>query len=307
MKLYIKIIILIISFILIGSITAFIDYNRINNNQKPVFSITNYNKPSKQEMYTGILYRIDRLCSISKDEKISDSKSISFKVLGININLKSNVLKPHENLGIKTTEQTKCTESKLVYADKDIKIYTYCLKDILINSYGKDVKLDEYIKKNGYTKILNELRFDGTTIDKKSLELVDINKISNNGIKVIQCKSNNITDIYFGPNNMLYQEDFCTYKDDDFEFFWTIIDKHDKTFKCPVNAEKEVLYEDETNIYSFKCLMSDQIFVNTPETSRKIETNIPIREALDKKLITLEEAINRGLKVDIEKKEIKTQ
>ena len=53
--------------------------------------------------------------------------------------------------------------------------------------------------------------------------------------------------------------------------------------------------------------MSDQIFVNTPETSRKIETNIPIREALDKKLITLEEAINRGLKVDIEKKEIKTQ
>ena len=74
MKLYIKIIILIISFILIGSITAFIDYNRINNNQKPVFSITNYNKPSKQEMYTGILYRIDRLCSISKDERSAKGK-----------------------------------------------------------------------------------------------------------------------------------------------------------------------------------------------------------------------------------------
>ena len=306
MKTLLKIIILIISFLLIGGITAIIDYNRINNNQKPVFAITNFNDRSNREVYTGLIYRVDRVCSVSQFEQISDSKSINFKVLGMELKLKSDVLKPKEYLNIKTKEETKCNTSKLIYADKDIKIYTYCINEIVINSYGKDIPLDEYIKTNGYTKILNQLRFDGTTIDKNSLELIDSNNISNNGLKVIQCRLNNITDIYFGPNNMIYQEDFCTYKDDDFEFMWTIKDNHTKEFSCPENSEPEVLFEDETNTYSFKCQMSDQVFVNVPSVRGKPEINIPIREALDSNIITIQEAMNRGLSKIITK-EAKTK
>ena len=39
--------------------------------------------------------------------------------------------------------------------------------------------------------------------------------------------------------------------------------------------------------YSFDCLMSDNIFVNTPETKRKLEQNIPIKIALDNKLVRI--------------------
>ena len=306
MKLLKRILILIVIFIVISGITTIIDYNRINNNKKPVFTLDNYNSTSQREVFTGLVYRIERICTNNQFEQISDSQSLKFKLLGNELKL-NNVLKPLENLKIKTNEKIKCTKSKLVYADKDIKVYTYCLKDININAYSKDYKIADYLKNNSYKKILKRLRFDAISIDKNSLEYVDIDNISNNGIKVIECKTNNNTDIYIGPKSMKYQEDFCTNKDDDFEFMWTIVDKHEKEFKCPENSEKEILFEDDKNIYSFDCLMTDNIFVNTPAIRGKEEVNIPIRDALNSNLVTLDEAIKRGLKVNIEKKEIKTE
>ena len=102
---------------------------------------------------------------------------------------------------------------------------------------------------------------------------------------------------------MTYQEDFCTNKDDDFDFMWTIVDKHSDNFKCEANSEKEIVYEDDNNIYTFNCLMSDKIFVNTPALRGRPEQNIPIKEALDNNIVTIKEAINRGLKINSEKKE----
>lgn len=302
MKLLKRIIILVLLLIIISGITTYIDFKRVNNNQKPVYTLKNYNSTSKRQVFTGIIYKLERICTNSDKEKLSDSQEIKFKLLGKEIKTKD-IIEKKENLKINTKEKTKCIESKLIYADKDIKIYTYCLDEITINSYNKDYKLTDYIKKNGYNKLLNNLRFDGTTLDKYSLELEDINNISNNGLKVIQCKVNNISDIYIGPKNMIYQEDFCTNKDDDFEYLWTIKDKHDKDFKCPENALKEILYEDNEKEYSFNCQMSDKIYVNTPAVRGKIEQNIPIKEALDNNLITIKEAISRGLKINETKKE----
>lgn len=303
MKTLKRIIIIIILIIIIGSITAYIDYTRINNNKKPVFSIENYNNKSKIESYIGIFYVINRTCSITNKEQISDSKKISYKIFGKEIKLNSNILKTPELLKINTKEDKKCTESKLILANKDIKIYTYCLDSIKIISYDKEYTLEEYLKNNSYKKIINALTFDGTTVDKHSLELIDNKNISNNGIKAIQCSINNNTDIYLGPNNMTYQEDFCTNKDDDFDFMWEIVDKHDKNFKCEKEAEKEVLFEDLENRYEFDCLKSDLIFVTTPALRGKEETNIPIKEALDNGLVTIQEAIKRGLKVNTINKE----
>ena len=300
MKLY-KLLLIILIIVLIGGITTFIDYKRVNNNQKPVYVLSNYNSKSKKQIYNGIFYKIERECNNSEKEKISESKQIVFKFFGIKLKL-NKIINPKENIKIMTKEQNKCSNSKLEYADKKIKIYTYCIDEIIINSYGKNYSLKEYIKNNNYKNILKELRFNGTTIDKNSLELIDINKVTNFGLKVIECKVNNNNDIYLGPNYMTYQEDFCTNKDDDFSFMWTIIDKHDENFKCPENSEKEILYEDNENIYTFDCLKSDSIFVNTPAIRGKIEQNIPIKEALTNNLITINEAINRGLKINTEKR-----
>ena len=302
MKLLKKIsIIVVISIITISVITTVIDYKRVNNNKKPVFTLVNNNIKNKRQVFTGIIYKVERIYSSSENEKLSDSETIKFKLLGRAIKI-NDIIKPKENLRINTTESTKCTKSKLQYADKNIKIYTYCLTDIKIISYNKEYTLTDYIKDNDYKKILNRLRFDGITTDKSSLELVDNNKISNNGLKIIQCNTNNINDIYIGPNNMFYQEDFCLNKDDDFKFLWTIVDKHDDNFKCEENIEKEILYEDINNIYDFDCLMSDKIFVNTPAVRGKAELYIPIKEALDNKIVTIDEAIKRGLKINVTKK-----
>ncbi len=50
--------------------------------------------------------------------------------------------------------------------------------------------------------------------------------------------------------------------------------------------------------------MSDKIFVNTPALRGKSEQNIPIKDALENHMVTINEAINRGLKVNTEKKKI---
>ena len=300
-KTIIIILIILLSIIIIGLTTTFIDYKRINENKKPVYAIANYNSKNKKEIYIGLFHKIERTCSISNNEQISESKELIFKVLGNKLKT-NNKINTKEFLKINTKEKTKCINSELIYADKETKIYTYCLDDITITSYGKDYKLVDFIKDKKYKNISNKLTFNGLSLDKNSLELIDNNNISNNGIKIIECNINNNNDIYIGPISMTYQEDFCTNKDDDFDYFWTIKDNHEEGFKCPPNSIVEVLYEDEENIYTFECPMSDNIFVNTPAIRGREENNIPIKEALDSKLITIKEAIKRGLKVSTKKK-----
>ena len=305
MKTLKKILILIVLVIVIGLVMAILDYQRINHNKKPIFVLETYNKRNKENNYRGLFHEINRTCSVSNKEQISDSKKITYKFISFNINVNQKVLNPNKVLKVNTTEETKCNPSKLIFANEVIKVYTYCIENIKIDNDGNEEELLNYLKKDDYNykNIIKELTYSGFSRDNVSLESIDNKNISNNGLKVIECRLNENRDIYIGPANMVYQEDFCTYKDDDFEFMWKVNDITPNEFKCPENPVPEVIFEDEKNRYEFDCQKSEYVFVTTPALRGKPQVDIPIKDALINNLVTIEEAQKRGLKCDIINKE----
>ena len=69
----------------------------------------------------------------------------------------------------------------------------------------------------------------------------------------------------------------------------------DATFKCDNNYE--VFYEDSENIYSFMCTQSKSTFVLFPNGNKVL-----LVDALNNEEVTIEEVIEAGLKVHIDKK-----
>ena len=69
----------------------------------------------------------------------------------------------------------------------------------------------------------------------------------------------------------------------------------DATYSC--NKIKEKFYENDKYIYSFPCTQSTTIYVKFKNGNKMLVT-----DALESNKVTLEELIDAGLKVDIEKK-----
>ena len=51
----------------------------------------------------------------------------------------------------------------------------------------------------------------------------DLYNLSNSGLTMYRCNKQNINDVYFAPAGVSMQQDFCTYKDDDFKFIFEIL------------------------------------------------------------------------------------
>lgn len=69
----------------------------------------------------------------------------------------------------------------------------------------------------------------------------------------------------------------------------------DATYSC--NKIKEKFYENDKYIYSFPCTQSTTIYVKFENGNKMLVT-----DALEANQVTIEELIDAGLKVDIEKK-----
>ena len=294
LKLIKKIIIIII---ILGILTTFIDYNRIKNNQKPIFNTSNYNKKTHIESYRGILYQAKRKIKTSPEEEIKDSSNIKFYILTYELKIPN--LKQNDNYSftINTKELTNCLEeSKLYYADKNIKIYTYCLEKIEIIKNNKSEELNKYMKNNeqAIDEILNNLDFAGLYPDSTTFMYLNANNnITNNGLTIYQCNKENINDIYIGPNNMEFRGDFCTYKDDDYKFISEILDESPKKLETD---QKEVFYEDLEYTYEFEYPRSNYIFITTPAVRGTVETKLPLKDVLVNNLLTINDLEEKGLK-----------
>ena len=70
----------------------------------------------------------------------------------------------------------------------------------------------------------------------------------------------------------------------------------DATYNC--NQVKEVLYEDSDYKYILPCQKSNSMFIKFSKNDNKV----PIKKALDDKLVTIDELIKAGLEVTTEKK-----
>ena len=120
---------------------------------------------------------------------------------------------------------------------------------------------------------------------------------------IIWGNDTNINDVYIGPINMSFQSDFCTFKDDDFKYIYTI-EEIPKAEVIPAEGEvqvieddvKEIFFEDDNYKYEFNETKSDRVFIVIPSVRGREEKKIALKDALNNKLVTIEELENKGLK-----------
>lgn len=305
---------LLIIVVILGVLTAYIDYTRMTKGYTPLFNKEFYNEKTKIETYRGIFYIAERTIKLDKKESLSSSSNIKYKFLKYELDIKKVNNKKESDILVFTKEQNECDKnSKLIYADLNRKYYTYCLESIKIkenNNKSKD--LLEYIKKDDeIIKILESnmeyrgLYKDGTT----QMFKTEIDNISNNGLAMYICNTKNINDVYIVPRNTeMMSNDFCKYKDDDFDFLWYIDEKdpiEGEEFKKDEegNIIPEVFLEDEINRYEFSEPKKNRIYIVTPKVRGKEETRTPLMDILKSKKLTLEQLTERGLQYNTINKE----
>jgi hypothetical protein len=295
---YIKKIILII--IIIGLATLGIDYLRMTSGEVPIFNISSYNSKTKIQTFTGLFYKAQRKVAVSTSESLVDSSKIKFSVFTINLNVPKQYKEETFNYTIVTKETKNCTSPvTLYYADKDIKVYTYCLDSIKIKSDNKSKDLITYLEKDNtiLDDIDSKLSYNGLNPDDTVLYFTSSNdSFTNYGLTMYRCSKENINDVYIGPKDMTFQSDFCTYKDDDFKFMYEIEEDEREVIDSSIDYnQKEVFYEDETYRYEFDTIKSDLIFITTPEVRGKAATKTPLKTILASNILTIDELEKKGL------------
>lgn len=297
----------LIIIILLGFLTAGIDYVRMTSGEVPIFNINNYDETSNIQTYRGLFYVAQRKIKASTDEPLVDSTNMQYKILVFDLDVPRKFT-TEDSFNVITKVTSNCQEqSKLYYADLKIKVYTYCLDDISIKDGTKTKDLFSYLKSNHkiIDDIDNKLDFTGIYKDKTTLMFQDKNdEFTNNGITMYRCNKENINDVYFAPANTNFMNDFCTFKDDDFKFVFEIEDKSEKP-EPELDEEgkekeipKETFYSDEEYDYVFEYAKSDQIYIIDPAVRGKTEKRYKLKEILDKKMLTIDELAEKGLKFE---------
>ena len=288
---------LLIFVILVGSLTAFIDYTRMVSSEGPLFSISSFNEKSGIQSYRGLFYQASRRVKVNKDEPLSDSSEITYTVLTKKISIPSKSSNDSFLFSLDTKSSEFCSNSSLYYADNDIKVYTYCLDSIDVKKLGKKSTkpLLSYLEKDNSIifDIVQNVPFMGLYNDNSTEFFKSIDtSFTESGLIIYQCNKPYINDIYLLPLTASFQPDFCTYKDDDFKFISTI-EIEDTT--TPVK-EKEVFYEDDLFIYEFDEVMKDRVFIVTPNVRGKAALKISLSDVLNNGLLTISELEKKGLK-----------
>ena len=295
---------LLILIVLLGAATCFVDYTRVLDNEEPLFAIKQYDSISKIQKYRGLFYIVERKISVTPTETMAESKNISFKVLIYELSLKARKISDKKLINMKYKEEEQCTTSKLIYATETIKIYTYCLDNIEFTENSKKITYDKLFKN---TRLIEVIPFSGLDNDKTTEIYIDENKeYSKNGIKIFKCNNNHDRkSIYITTMSKEKQNDFCTYKDDDFKFVYKLEDTSEKDI-CKVEKDKEplppeIFYEDEKNQYSFDCQKSQNIKLIS------YNKEITLKDALNNKIVTIDELKQKGLVFNTISKETKTE
>ena len=162
---------IIILALILGIVSAGVDYTRIMTGETPIFNIREYNSNTRKETFKGFFYVFERKISASTKEKIVDSKNVKYKILKYKIDVPKQYTEKEFEFSIETKNEEVCSTSKLLYANKEIKIYTYCLEEINLidNTTKKRDALLNYLY-NDYTiieEIDSKLLFLGTVVDNK--------------------------------------------------------------------------------------------------------------------------------------------
>ncbi len=295
---------LLLFVVLFGCFTAGIDYLRMKSGDVPLFNIRRYDSSSHIQTFRGLFYVAERKVKTSENESLVDSSDMKFKILVFDVEVPRQFKEQVFEYTVSTQERESCFgPSELYFADKNIKVYTFCLEDIKLVSRDESNTLLHYLEKDdsimedlnsklGYTG----LYLDGTTMMFTSYE----DAFTNHGLSVYQCNLPNINDVYIGPKDMLFHEDFCTYKLDDFHFMFEVSDETPEGLEKVVDAEgnviPEVFFEDEIYRYEFDLPKSSYIYIVDPAVRGREEYRYPLKDILSMNIVTMDELERKGLK-----------
>lgn len=294
---------IIILVILLGAITAYLDYTRMSSGDLPIFNINDYNNTTKIQTFKGLFYTAKRKVRVNINESLIDSNSISFKIFSYKLAIPKQFKEETYDYQLEAQETDNCQEpAKVYYVSENIKIYTYCLDYIKVKD-NKTTDLDISLTNNEklLDDILSKLNYLGLNPNSNvSLFQSDDNFSSN--LKVYQCHNEEINDIYIGSSNMEYQLDYCTLKDDDFNYLAKVEEELPTDF-VETKDEYDLLYEDDNNKYEIEKGKIDYIYLVSKEHRGIPEKKISLREIIDNEIMTIEELQKKGLNIKITKKE----
>lgn len=296
--------IVLIGILLIAGMAG-LDYYLVTKGEKPIFVKSYYDESHKKQYYNGIVHQIIRDVYSSPSEPIENSKKLTYELFSFPFDIPITSYKSTFDYTIETKETDNCTNNSILYyADKDIKIYTVCLDKIEIKENNKSTELKDYNQKNKniVNTITNDLGYRGLYVDDTTRIFKDRNNnFTNNGLTVYQCNTVNIGDYYIGPKDLAFQNDFCTYKEDDFIYLFEIAE--DIPTDAQILEEKETFYEDAEYLYQFDTTKSNFVYLITPEVRGRNATSITLKEALQNNMVTIDILESKGLKFEKVKKE----
>lgn len=271
--------IVILSILLIGMITGFIDYFRMTSGSLPIFNISSYDSAKKKQVFQGMFYKASRKVTGTDKEGLSDSTKLKFKFIIFDMSVSEQKKVENVEYNFIVKESGTCS-SDLYYADLKTKIYTYCLDNIMVNNK----ELLSYLEKdkNIIDNIENSINYTGLYKDNTMM-------FKNTNIKIYHCSNN---DVYIGKNDLEFRDDFCTDKDDDLKFIFEI---KEETDNVELKDEEEVFYEDDKYTYSFDKVKSDYIYITAPKNRGRDEKKIKLKEVLNNKLLSIDDLEKKGL------------
>ncbi|MBR2828667.1 MAG: hypothetical protein IKE70_05500 [Bacilli bacterium] len=198
--------------ILLGLVTAGIDYTRIINGETPLFNISSTNIETNKQTFQGIFYTAERKVRISDKEPLMESKNIKYNFLTKNIKVPKQFKEETFDFKIEIEEEEECQNKiEKYYEGEKIDIYTNCLKSLKIQTEEK-LELKEYIVKNTtiMNQIINKLGYMGMYKNTKTLVFETRENDSSINKRLTIYKCDNEKEIYYiGNKEEFYQDTFC--------------------------------------------------------------------------------------------------
>lgn len=282
---------LILLFLLLGFGSAFIDFARISTGNNPLFCVKNFSQDTKIETFQGLFYTGSRKVTNSSDEKFLDSSQISFNFLTLPISVPKQFSNTVYEYHITPHFSDSCS-NKLYYADLNTKVYLYCIDSLDYLEKTKDEAIpfssalkdnsqliEDFIVKNNFVSTNNNV-----------LEFKSFEEIISPDVVIYRCQSKNNNSIIIAPSGYDYQEDFCSNKDDDLDFIWTVLDEN-KSYSDAL----EIIYEDDNYQYELAEGNKDNIFVVYPSVRGRDEKKVPLMEIINNNTYSINELIDHGL------------
>ena len=209
---------LLFIFVIVGGVTAYIDYTRMIEGENPVFCKSTYDEKAKEETCRGIFYIENRDIKQSPREKLNISSNVRYRIANQIIPIKLKSPKVTKDFVLYVTPSITCpSPSHLFYENDNQKIYLDCIASIKVKDKNqkesKDLK--DALEENPslIEDIIKNLSFTGYETDNTTEKYITTtDEFSNKKITVYRC-SNNINDIYLTMNNTM-AEDYCTKKND---------------------------------------------------------------------------------------------